>query len=106
MKIKKNPKLNVGDRVYVESVFGEPNFITPARGKVTKIDYQGKDEKGREIIKYEVEWDEGTIGGLPIMAPVDVFFRQEDVEDEDIKENYTITKKQLTEMIYRNKIRK
>lgn len=47
MKIKKNPKLNVGDRIYVESVFEEPNFITPARGKVTKIDYQGKDEKGR-----------------------------------------------------------
>ena len=99
MKIKKNPKLNVGDRVYVESVFGEPNFITPARGKVTKIEYQGKDKNGKEIIKYVVKWDEGTIGGLPIMAPVDVFFRQEDVEDEDIKENYTKNKCQSTKII-------
>ena len=74
MKIEINPKLEVGDRVYVETVSEEPNFITPARGEVKKIDYQGWDEKGREIIKYEVEWDKGTIGGLPIMAPFDVFY--------------------------------
>ena len=99
MKIKKNPELEVGERVYLEYAHEEPNFVTPARGKVTKISTQGYSKNGKPIIQYIVKWDEGTIGGQSILSDVDIFFRESDLDDSRLTENYIISKSELYNVI-------
>lgn len=104
MKIKRNPRLNVGDRVYLDMAYDEPSFITPARGTINKIELQGTSELGKELIKYYVDWDKGTQGGQPILSDVDIFFRDTDIDGSDVMESYIISKSNLNEMI--NKLSK
>jgi hypothetical protein len=99
MKIKKNPELEVGERVYLADVHAEPNFVIPARGKVTKILVQGYDQKGKPIIQYTIKWDEGTKGGQPILSDVDIFYRESDWDKTELTENYVIQKSDLYNVI-------